>query len=212
MLKLSKLRYFILEHICTDCISSWSLLIFLLCLTHIQRILITRYSIALSACTFQYNIVRFLSFCFVNPKHCLYRWYYATKKRDWWAWHCRCWLENVFNVQSYLWLRLTCYLGAQARQLAISSPNKIRPLKQRFLRKTSNPAFSKSDNSFKYSSYALELMCVYISLCSNNPNNKLKRHWNRTPVFKVLVPPYHTIPKTFGLNQPIGSRNTEPTS
>ena len=118
--------------------------------------------------------ITFLSFCFVKKKQFLYRWYYATKKRDWWAWHCRCWLENIFNVQSYLWLWLTYYLDELARQLAISSPNKIRPFKQRFLsRKTSNPAISKSDNSFKYSSYAIELM--NISLCRNNPNNLRKQ-------------------------------------
>ena len=70
--------------------------------------------------------------------------------------------------------------------------------------KTSNPAFSKSDNSFKYSSYAIELMCrinVYIYLCAETTRTtyKLKRPWNKTPVVKVLVPPY-TIPEMFGLN------------
>ena len=39
---------------------------FCTCLTHIQRILIARYSTALS--TFQYNIARFSSFCFVKTK------------------------------------------------------------------------------------------------------------------------------------------------
>ena len=34
------------------------------------------------------------------------------------------------------------YLSEPARQLAISSPSKIRPMKQRFLRETSNPADS----------------------------------------------------------------------
>ena len=129
---------------------------FCTCLTHIQRILIARYSAALS--TFQYSIFRFSSVCFVKTKHCfLYHLYYATKK---WAWHCRCWSENIFNVQSYLWLWLTRYLGEPARQLAVSSPNKISPFKQRFLRKTSNSAFFKNDNPFKYSSYAIEFMCT----------------------------------------------------
>ena len=131
-------------------------------LTYIQRILTARHSTALS--TFQYKIARFLSFCFVKTKQFLYRWFYVTKKRDWWAWQCCYWLENIFNVQTY-----HDYLGEPARQLATSSPNKIRPFKQRFLRKTSNLAFFKSRNSFKYSSFVIELMCIHV--CRNNTNN-----------------------------------------
>ena len=49
---------------------------FCTCLTHIQRILIARYSTTLT--TIQYNIARFFSFCFVKTKQFLYRWYCAT--------------------------------------------------------------------------------------------------------------------------------------
>ena len=52
---------------------------FCTCLTHILRILIARYSTALS--TLKYNVGQYLSVCFVKTT----RWYYDTKK-DWWAW------------------------------------------------------------------------------------------------------------------------------
>ena len=60
-------RYAIcVEAVKITCVFFLYLNTFCTCLTYIQRILIARYSTALS--TFQYNIARFLIFCFVKTK------------------------------------------------------------------------------------------------------------------------------------------------
>ena len=106
---------------------------FCTCLAHIQRILIARYSSALS--TFQYNTARFLSFCFVKTK-VFVPLVLCYEEEGLVGVALPLLIRKYIYVQSYLLLWLTCYLGEPARQLTISSPNKSRPIKQRFLRKT----------------------------------------------------------------------------
>ena len=38
-------------------------------------------------------------------------------------------------------------------------------------------------------------MCIYLCAETTRTTYRLKRPWNKTPVLKVLVPSYHTIPK-----------------
>ena len=158
MLKRSKLHFFILEHILhlLDTYSKNSDCKIFNCIEYLPEYL-----------------VRFLSFCFVKVKRNIFFFFCTVGMLR------RKGLVGValsLLIRKYIQCSKLSMIMADvlSGRTSISSPNKIRPFKQRFLRKTSNPAFSTSDNSFKYSSYAIELVCIYI--CAETTRTTYKRH------------------------------------
>ena len=116
---------------------------FCTCLTHIQRILIARYSTALS--TFLYNIARFLSFAWLKRNNFIFVPLVLYYEEEGLVGVALLLLIRKYIKCSKLSMTMAGVLSAMqlAMQPAKQLANKIRPFKQRFLRITSNPPFLK---------------------------------------------------------------------